>query len=217
MASKLLRLTAEDTKQAEIHTIVIERKSFKDLKASMSDMRYREQKSRYMQLPKGTMYYIFENNDPKFAELGRKQYVGAYVHTMVRDRIPVFVTGSMDETCEFIVKIGAALEEFGFDASEGKGCSVKESQIKKKKAIGSEVFVQQLCCMPGISSGKAKSIAAEYPNMTSLLFAVKNGTFAVKGIGKVLFNKIKESLLIPGERKSSDTAVASTPASIVFE
>src|ERR1700731_2779941 len=37
-------------------TLVIERKTFKDLMSSMSDSRYREQKSRYLQLPRGTVF-----------------------------------------------------------------------------------------------------------------------------------------------------------------
>lgn len=204
-ANKLLRTEPVLKSEHETHTIVIERKSFTDLKASMADKRYHEQKARYMALPRGTMYYIFENNDKNFKELGRKQYIGAYIHTAIRDSLAVFVTSSMEETFEFIVKIGETFERFGFNASE-KSTPVSATQIKKKKAVGAEVYKQQLCCIPGISSGKADSIVSVYKNMTDLITAVKNDTFKIKGIGRVLLSKIKESLLLDGKTETSNEA-----------
>jgi ERCC4-type nuclease len=195
--SKLLK---EESKQQEspVFTFIIERKSYTDLKASMGDNRYHEQKSRYMQVPQRTMYYIFENNDPNFKELGKKQFLGAYIHTMIRDGLGVFLTNSQIETYEYIIKIGDTLEKFGFqsqDSKEDQKSSMASTQIKKKKASGQEVYKQQLCCIPGISSGKADLIINQYPNMTVLLESIKDESFKVKGIGKVLFDKIKESFI----------------------
>jgi len=194
--SKLLK---EEIKIQEhpIYTFTIERKSYKDLKASLSDTRYREQKSRYIQLPKGTVYYIFENNDPQFRELGKKQFVGSYIHTMLRDRLGVLLTSSMEETYEYIIKMGETLEKFGWEdtnQTSSQEQAVDSTQIKKKRAKGSEVYRQQLCCIPGISAGKADLIIKEYKDMTSLMEVVKNNTFKIKGIGKVLLENIKESL-----------------------
>lgn len=193
-ANKLLRKQAP---VEETHTIVIERKSFKDLKSSMSDGRYREQKSRYIKLAPWSMYYIFENNDPKFKELGRAQYMGAYIHTVVRDHIPVLLTNSKKETYDFLIKIGDTLEKFGMDGIATK--DPRESQIKKKKAVGIDVYKQQLCCIPGISSKKAELIASVYSNMISLISALKQDVFKVKGIGKVLHQNIKDSILLNTE------------------
>jgi ERCC4-type nuclease len=205
--------------EMETYTIVIERKTFTDLKASIADGRYHEQKARYMKLPKGTCYYLLENNDPDFAQLGKKQYLGAYIHTIIRDKLPVFVTSSPAETFEFLTKIGQALEEFGFNydettesVSKASKSSYETSQIKKKKAEGREVYKQQLCCFPGISSKKADTILAAYPDMSSLMHAVKTNTFKVKGIGKVLFDKIKESLIFDQE-----ASTVSNNSKIVFE
>jgi len=177
-------------------TLVIERKTFTDLKASMGDTRYHEQKSRYLQLPVGTVYYILENNDQNFASLDKKQFIGTYVNTMVRDNIKVFITNSIKETYELIIKIGEAVEKFGINS---KINSTPNTQIKKKKAEGIEVFKQQLTCFPGISDGKANSIAEIYPNMKMLIEAIEKGTFKVKGIGKVLLDKIKSNLFLTNE------------------
>ena len=193
--SKLLKEEVK-VQESPVFTFTIERKSYTDLKASMGDSRYHEQKSRYMQLPKRTMYYIFENNDSTFKELGKKQFLGAYVHTMIRDEIGVFLTNSQTETYEYIIKLGETLEKFGFqsqDCKEDQKTSMESTQIKKKKANGQEVYKQQLCCIPGISSIKADLIVKQYSNMTCLLESIKNENFKAKGIGKVLFDKIKES------------------------
>jgi ERCC4-type nuclease len=174
-------------------TLTFERKSYKDLHSSIADTRYREQKSRYTQLPKGTMYYIFENNDPNFLTLGKKQFLGAYIHTMIRDGLGVFITNSTLETYEYLVKIAETLDEFGF---VGTHTTIESTQIKKKKAEGIEVYKQQLCCFPSISTTKADAIAKIYPNMSELIDALNDDTFTVKGIGKVLLDKIKSNLLL---------------------
>lgn len=195
--NKLLKEEVK-TQESPIYTFTIERKSYKDLKASLSDNRYREQKSRYMQLPKGTVYYIFENNDPNFKDLGKKQFDGAYIHTMIRDDLGVFLTGSLEETYEYIIKMADTLEKFGFrettDTQSTSSAAIDNTQIKKKRAKGSEVYRQQLCCIPGISAGKADLIIKEYRDMTSLMGSIQNNNFKIKGIGKVLLDNIKESL-----------------------
>jgi len=199
-AQLLLNETKEEKKEENIdntiHTFVIERKSFKDLKASLADKRYREQKSRYLQLPKRHVFYILEDNDPDFEELGKKQYLGMYVHTMIRDEIPVFLTRSKEETYEILITIADTLNKFGVDFLT-TSCPVESTQIKKKKSKGRDVYKQQLCCIDGISTKKAESIMAVYPNMDSILSSLKSDTFSVKGIGKVLSSKIKEGLIFP--------------------
>lgn len=190
----------ESIEEEKVHTIVIERKSYTDLKASMSDGRYHEQKSRYMKLPRGTCYYILENNDPSFSKLGKKQFIGAYIHTIVRDGISVFLTNSLIQTFECLQKIGETLESFGVSNPENS-YSPEVSQIKKKKANPEEIYIQQLSCIPGISSGKAKLIAQEYPSIISFMESLKNNTFKAKGIGKVLSEKIRESVLGKDDQK----------------
>jgi ERCC4-type nuclease len=177
-----------------VYTILIERKSFTDLHSSISDGRYRDQKSRYIKLPKGSCYYILENNDPEFKTLDKKQYLGVYIHTILRDQIPVLITNGLIETFNFIIKMGETLEEFGFNGIDAQ--VLEQTQIKKKKAKGKEVYKQQICCIPGISSKKADLIVAQYPNIISLIDSIKNDKFKVKGIGKVLIQNIKDSLLL---------------------
>ena len=121
--------------------------------------------------------------------------MGSYIHTVIRDGIPVLVTSNINETYEFLVKIGDTLDDFGFDGSL-KSSSVSASQIKKKKLSGVEVYKQQLCCIPGISSKKAEDILNTYKNLSELIYALRNKEFKIKGIGQVLIGNISSSLLI---------------------
>lgn len=182
--------------QTTPQTIIFERKSYTDLRASMSDGRYHEQKSRYKQLAKGTCYYILENNDPNFKQLGKKQFWGTYVHTIIRDGIQVFLTNSIEETYELLISIGDTIKTHGILSygTNSVNTSVEITQIKKKKSTGIEIFKEQLCCLKGVSSGKADLILKEYKCMKSLIMALENDTFKIKGIGNVLINNIKNGL-----------------------
>lgn len=177
-------------------TLVIERKTFTDLKASMSDGRYHEQKSRYLQLAKGTVFYILEDNDPQFKSLDYSAYLGMYVHTIMRDQITVFVTRSINETVDLLVKMKDTVEKFGLNYIDRNPCTVEASQIKKKKAKGKDVYIQQLQCFPGISKTKALSIAEHYENISALMSALSSKSFKVKGIGPVLISGMIEGLQI---------------------
>jgi ERCC4-type nuclease len=183
-------------------TLVIERKTFTDLKASMADGRYHEQKSRYLQLPKGTMFYILEDNDPQFKSLDYSAYLGMYTHTIMRDGITVFVTRSMEETVDLLLKMKETVEEFGLNYIDKNPCTVQTTQIKKKKAKGKEVYIQQLQCFPGISKTKASSIADKYECMSDLMSALKNESFKVKGVGPVLIAGMKDGLFPQLSKKS---------------
>jgi len=194
---KLLRVDKSDEKIGdEIHTIVIERKSFSDLKSSLSDGRYREQKSRYIQLQRGTAYYLLEKDKTGYDVLDRKQYLGMYVHTMMRDKIPVFITDSIEDTADFLIKMSKTLEEFGLETTGTIACPMEKTQIKKKKASGKDVFINMISCISGISIMKAKQISEIYANINDVIDAIKNETFQVKGIGPALIKNIRDGLLL---------------------
>lgn len=208
----------QDSKDNDVYTIVIERKTYTDLKASMSDGRYHEQKSRYLQLSKGCCYYILENNDPNFKELGKKQFLGTFFHTIVRDGIFVFLTNSLTDTYDYLIKIGETLKEYG-PSNSAKVCEIQKTQIKKKKSTTKEIYIEQLSCIPGISSGKATLIAEKYSSMKELINSLETNNFQVKGIGKVLINNIKENLLLLGTSKldNKDNKDSKTNVSILFD
>lgn len=171
-------------------TLIIERKTYTDLKASLADGRYHEQKQRYLTLKQGIVYYILEQNDPAFKELDYKQYLGCYVHTVLRDNINVFHSSSMEETVSLILKMGTTLQEM--KGIVNNQVAVKSTQLKKKKPKGEEIYILQLCCIPGISSAKAKAIANIYGNISSLIEALRTQTLHVPKIGPKLLTILQD-------------------------
>lgn len=192
-AAKKLLSKDEEKEQDPVYTFVFERKSHSDLKSSISDGRYREQKQRYMKLPVGSVFYLLEDDGKNALEY--KQFLGMYIHTIIRDKIPVFLTKSINNTAEFILKIGETLEEFGVESFQVSESKPEKTQIKKHKATGAEVYINQLCCFYGVSMTKAKLIASVYPDITSLLSALNDNSFKIKGIGPKLLQTIKDGLL----------------------
>lgn len=198
-ASKLLKedVKLDNKSESEVTpiTLVIERKRFTDLKASLADGRYHEQKSRYLRLPKGTVFYILEDDDNKFEQLGYQQFIGMYVNTILRDQIPVFITRSLEETAKLLVKIKTSVEEFGLDYRDKiPTCGLDSSQIKKKRNSGKDVYLAQLTCFSGINRKKAESIAEIYHSMSDLISSLRDNSFKVRGVGPVLIKTLKDGL-----------------------
>lgn len=209
-----MKLLKEDIEENKLEsnsspiTIVIERKRFTDLKASLADGRYHEQKSRYLRLPKGTVFYILEDDDNRFEQLNYQQFIGMYVNTMLRDQIPVFISRSLEETARILMKIRDAVQEFGIDYRDKiPTCGLEDSQIKKKRNSGRDVYLAHLTCFSGINKKKAESIARHYPSMSDLISSLQNNSFKVKGVGPVLIKNLKDGLFFKTESK----------AKIVFE
>lgn len=207
--AKMKLLKNDDCKESEKKpnsdspiTLVFERKRFTDLNSSMADGRYHEQKKRYLSLPKGTMFYILEDDDNRFEQLSYKKFIGMYVNTMLRDQIPVFICRSLAETANLLVKVKSAVEEFGIDYRDKlPTCGLDSSQIKKKRNSGKDVYLAQLTCFSGINRKKAEAIAELYPSMSDLIANLKNNSFKVRGIGPVLIKTLKDGLFFNSENK----------------
>lgn len=89
--------------------LIIERKTLSDMVASVKDGRYREQKLRLdttvSSFPHPTRYvYMLEgitHSTPK----DQPQLFGAWISSQFRDDIPVIRTVSVDESCDFIMRL----------------------------------------------------------------------------------------------------------------
>lgn len=138
--------------------LIIERKTCSDLIASIKDGRYHDQKSRLL-LSSTKIIYIIEgqSND--------NIIIGSIVNTMFRDDIMVIKTQNISETWLYIKNI------------YNKYCNNKFNKtnitngilIPKKINNPQECYIQQLCCIPMISSKTAQDIANKYPNMIWLV------------------------------------------------
>ena len=140
--------------------LVIERKCISDFCSSISDGRYREQKERLVELNCEKMY-IIEGNISNCDMKNTLQ--SSIINMLIRDRLLVFRTENLQETCDTVLSL--------YD-KYSKGTFTKKVNsshvIRKCDKMNNNIFVNQLCCITGMSNTIAKKINLIYPSMKSL-------------------------------------------------
>lgn len=194
--------------------VIFERKTVRDLAASINDGRYREQKIRLMSviepLWKG---YIIEEAFPeagiRFPGSRRVITKGAYCSVLLglsmRDGMKVFQTDSLNGTVELLKSLMRKLPEY-VKASESNGDDeqtvyqaslVKAVQVKKKQNLTAETcFIAQLTQIPGMSFNMATAVAASFSTMTAVAHASQGELEGIivgkRKLGPVLAKRVKE-------------------------
>ena len=165
---------------------IVERKTLSDLQSSIIDGRYREQKARllsnYIQV-----WYIFEGINHK----NMNTLHSAMLNCIVRDKINVYRTKDETETSNIIELLAKKLEKQTY-AITNKYTPI--SSIKKENITPEEVYISQLCCIPGISRKTALLIQKHFSNMKTLLNNVDEIT-SIPNIGKRIQESINKNLL----------------------
>lgn len=162
--------------------LIFERKTEKDLAASIKDGRYREQKLRMLHTTQTHhCTYIIEN--PMHWEshaCPSSSYVGAIMNTMYRDGIHVVIVPNTYATAEWICKVAEKCKEnpLKFVAtSSAQQEYISMCRVKTKRQENIDVatcFQLQLCQIPGISQKLAASISERYSSWRSLLDALNS-------------------------------------------
>lgn len=152
---------------------LFERKTYNDLKASIIDGRYRNQKNKLMQThgaPK--IYYLLELGLMNHQNM-EKMVVGALINTQLRDKIGVFRTCNEVDTwrliCEIVDRIGEDPPKYMIREECGGGPMIPTAGIKKEPT-----YINMLCQVPSISLKTAKAIASKYPTLMSLAEALRD-------------------------------------------
>ena len=139
--------------------LVIERKCISDFCSSISDGRYREQKERLVELNCEKMYIIEGNINCDM----KNTLQSSIINMLIRDRLLVFRTENLQETCDTVLSL--------YD-KYSKGTFTKKVNsshvIRKCDKMNNNIFVNQLCCITGMSNTIAKKINLIYPSMKSL-------------------------------------------------
>lgn len=182
--SKQLDLGDVHLVQGDQLVCVIERKTYADLRSSIVDGRFREQRDR-MKCNVGVdkMVYIIENAPTFYAEWDAKCTTSVF-HLLHRDGIKVARTASVSDTLTYMV---ALLERMNKEperyvtsraasAAAGDEQSYTEhleaSMVSKKKGANmtaSTVFRSMLSSIPGISSTIAKAMESKASTMRQLM------------------------------------------------
>lgn len=160
--------------------LIIERKTIDDLKQSILDNRWREQKERLLSaVPSNRIIYLIEGNIMKKTTIkgGSNTLQGALINKMLRDNIFVYKTKNVDESVSFINKMLNKLEKdydkiFNIDDTEQKETKEYSSiiKIKKKDNYTPELWYKQiLLSIPQVSQKISDCIISNYPTLKSLI------------------------------------------------
>jgi crossover junction endonuclease MUS81 len=175
------------TKENSPVKIIIERKTISDLNCSIKDGRYKEQKMRLKEAALNNnivICYLLEGpipNNDKF--ISKNIILGFYNNTMIRDKIAVFRSFSIEESCEIIKHIYDKLEKDetifvfkGIENLELENLTNKEVEYansiklrKKDNITGNVFFMETLALIPGVSVNISSVIVDKYGTLMNLV------------------------------------------------
>ena len=192
---------------------IIERKTISDLCASITDARFREQKTRLLNSVKDPykIIYIIEGSK-KIARLSKKIVDSALLNLVFKHHYHVLFTTDIQDTIDTIKllyeKVNTNVIDYHLNNITNSNNTIEKISsgklLKKSESIQNNVFIHQLAIIPGVSIEIAKKIQLLYPNMTSLLLVLEKDIYALKDIhltpkrklGKKLSEKIYTSFYI---------------------
>lgn len=156
--------------------VAIERKTIDDLKASVIDGRWREQKLRLTSnIQKKRIIYLIEGNILKKTSIkgGSDTLIGSLINAMLRDDIKIYKTANLAETVSFINKIYKSVQEkyeIFFDKDEKEKDYLSTINVKKKDNHTPKLWYRQmLSAIPQLSLKIADCIIDKYPSINDLI------------------------------------------------
>ena len=156
--------------------VILERKTFADLRSSLTDGRFSEQKRRICSSDFIHKGYILEGHmpsvDPSFQNIIRQ----IIIRVQFKDKMCVFLTGSVQDTQLLIHEIHRKLQidsklympQMGGAQRAQSDYTESLHVCKKLNLTPKRCYILQLSQIPGISKVSAQVIAEHYPNWGSL-------------------------------------------------
>lgn len=153
--------------------IIFERKTIKDLLASIKDGRYKIQKENMLNcIDHHKIMYIIEGsikwNDN--SDVDKKSIISSIINTLIRDKIHIVQTDDWQDTCHFLLqtfsRISKDPSKYMHLPNTNNQITTKEDFITKHKINNkNDMFFYQLTQVPGISSKTATAFVKEFDNM----------------------------------------------------
>ena len=190
--------------------IVVERKSWADLKSSFNDGRYSEQKARLLAArdrdpTNVSVVYLLEGPVPRIS--AEKQSRAAALKMAVRDGIAVVYSSDPSETAKVILYLDKCLCDGSLDpaaraaivAASGYAGVVHHSQ--KRATAEANMAATILTSIPGVSGQKAAAIVELYPTIAALVKGLEEGESLAdiecgkRRLGPALNETIRKALL----------------------
>lgn len=183
------------------HLLIVERKTVSDLKASLRDGRWEEQKER-IKSNRGTAIVVYVIEGRPSVE---PWYVSCILGSQIRDGICVINTADVEGTLFVIKKMWEKMGNGDWvNSSESKQFGTR--RIKKSdNNTPTEIWKSQLACIPRLSLDMAKKIVEVYP---TLIEFQNNATIesleslqisSKRKLGPVMANKLIETFIQKSE------------------
>lgn len=160
--------------------LILERKTWSDLRASICDGRWKEQKERLMRSDdEATLCmpcYVIEGPLLRWEGNGRlpnKNLLMALAKTQVRDNIHVFHTVDSADTAKLVNYLASQLEQGGFSQTQNEQCAGGTCRKRKRDNYDDPqyLFAAMLTIVPGMSRQKANCVVARFPTPYCLSLA----------------------------------------------
>lgn len=187
---------------------ILERKQCKDFASSLSDGRYREQKTRLLNTDVKWKGYILEGKFPSQGirvgrrTISREAYYSSIIGMSCRDNLKVFTTDDVSHTARLLAQLVKKLPDYlgkTSDDTYNESLIKSVSTVRKENMTPEVCYLAQLCQIPGISHRIAKCISEKYPKMSSLISAahseLSETSLGKRRLGKVMAKRIKEYII----------------------
>jgi crossover junction endonuclease MUS81 len=186
--------------------LIIERKTIKDLCASIIDSRFREQKERLIESvhdPSKIVYILEGSKRIKGKGTLSKTIMDSAIQNLIfKHQFKVLFTESVDDTVDQLKMFYKKLKDDSFSLATIQPATL----IKKSSKIIDNIYINQLSVIPGVSLSIANKISERYPSFFELIKAYTTSTDCEllladiqlgnkRKLGKCLSKKIYECLM----------------------
>ena len=193
-------------KEGGIH-FIFERKTIEDLLASIKDGRYKNQKAKLFESFKPSqIYYIIEGGVSfmSTAVATKKVLQGAVINTLLRDKIGIFFTKDVKETCELLLGIYKRYcdepEKYCIDA---QGVERVEVVQTNKTDDPTKVFKSMLCQIPHVNDKTATELVGHFGSLSKMVSMLNQlpeeeravHMLTIKVNGRKMSSRVAESIV----------------------
>lgn len=177
--------------------IVIERKTWNDLLASICDGRFSEQKSRMVE-PQTSYVIIIEGEIQNWhggSNAIKNQCAwAAVIKTVMRDNIAIFHAANTASVAEIITYLYKQLKDDTL--LQRKGCATPGVSKRKRENLSdpSKVLRAMVMTIPGLSANRADAILTEFPTVRALTDASIEEISNIKCNGRCIGRNLGNSI-----------------------
>ena len=161
----------------DITLVLIERKTLCDLRNSIQDGRYNEQKLRIIDSKIPQKYYLIEGSlkSYKGSPVDVNRLYSAIINTTIRDRIPVYRTEDLNDTVHTIAKIYNTILVHGKLVLDNSPMKIQTTNItssdyakslrpNKKENLNQGLLFNSISTNSWTSHSNCNRIKEKYPN-----------------------------------------------------